>query len=78
LDPGYLAPGKFVLASTKDHAHRLYLGQGIYGEVTLVFQGGKWLPQEWTYPNYRRGDYHDFLTRCRQRYLQSLREGPRA
>lgn len=78
LDPGYLAPGKFVLASTKDHAHRLYLGQGIYGEVTLVYQAGVWLPREWTYPNYRRRDYHDFLSRCRQRLLEHLREGHRA
>lgn len=78
LDPGYLAPGKFALASTKDHAHRLYLGRGIYGEVTLVYQGGKWLPREWTYPNYQRADYHEFLTRCRQRFLERLREGPRA
>ena len=25
LDPGYLTPAKLVLASTKDHAHRIYL-----------------------------------------------------
>jgi hypothetical protein len=26
LDPGYIGLGKLVLASTKDHAHRIYLG----------------------------------------------------
>src|SRR5262249_25952131 len=25
LDPGYIMPGKLVLASTKDHAHRIYV-----------------------------------------------------
>ena len=27
LDPGYLTPAKLVLASTKDHAHRIYLAR---------------------------------------------------
>ena len=76
LDPGYLMRGKFVLASTKDHSHRLYLGRGIFGEVTLGFQGGEWMPRDWTYPNYRRADYHQFLTRCRQQLIERLREVP--
>ena len=38
LDPGYITLAKLVLASTKDHAHRIYLGQGIFAEVTLLFQ----------------------------------------
>lgn len=37
LDPGYLEPSKLVLASTKNFSHRIYLNQGIYGEVTLLF-----------------------------------------
>ncbi|MDH5202286.1 MAG: DUF4416 family protein, partial [Nitrospirota bacterium] len=40
LDPGYLTLSKIVLASTKNYAHRIYLGKGIYGEVTLIFQNG--------------------------------------
>jgi hypothetical protein len=65
LDPGYLTPAKLVLASTKDHSHRLYLGQGIFGEVTLYYSKGQWQSRPWTYPNYRRADYHAFLTSCR-------------
>jgi Domain of unknown function (DUF4416) len=66
LDPGYITPAKLVLASTKDHAHRLYLADGIYAEVTLAYRGGRWEPQPWTYPDYRRADYQEFLTRCRE------------
>src|SRR5262249_41660886 len=40
LDPGYLALGKFVLATTKDQAHRLYLRDGVFAEVTLQYQDG--------------------------------------
>ena len=66
LDPGYLTPAKLVLASTKDHAHRIYLRDGIFAEVTLVFRHRKWQPLEWTYPDYRRDDYQQFFTQCRE------------
>ena len=32
--------GKFMLATTKDQAHRIDLRDGIYAEVTLRFQAG--------------------------------------
>lgn len=70
LDPGYLTEAKLVLATTKDRDHRLYLDRGIYAECTLFFQGGIWRPREWTYPDYRRSDYHQFFVRCRD-YLRS-------
>ncbi|MFO0789468.1 MAG: DUF4416 family protein [Pirellulales bacterium] len=69
LDPGYITPAKLVLASTKDHAHRIYLAEGIYAEVTLAYRGRRWRPLDWTYPDYRRDDYQEFFTACRERAL---------
>jgi hypothetical protein len=69
LDPGYITPAKLVLASTKDHAHRIYLRDGIYAEVTLAYRGRKWQPNEWTYPDYRRDDFQRFFTECRELLL---------
>lgn len=66
LDPGYITMAKLVLASTKDHAHRLYLAEGIYAEFTLQYRGGAWQPCEWTYPDYRREDFQRFFTECRE------------
>ena len=74
LDPGYITPAKLVLASTKDHAHRLYLHSGIYAEVTLAYRQRQWQPLEWTYPDYRRADYQAFFTACRE-YLLAHRGG---
>ncbi len=65
LDPGYLTLAKLVLASTKDHAHRIYLHSGIYAEVTLHFQDGQWKNRPWTFPDYRREDYQYFFRQCR-------------
>jgi hypothetical protein len=73
LDPGYMTLGKLVLASTKDHAHRIYLQRGIFAEVTLYYQDRAWRHREWTFPDYRRADYHQFFDRCRE-YLRSRRE----
>lgn len=73
IDPGYLTEAKLVLGTTKDRDHRLYLDRGIYAENTLFFQRGEWRARDWTYPDYRRSDYHEFFTRCRD-YLR-LRYG---
>jgi hypothetical protein len=65
LDPGYLTSAKVVLSSTKDHAHRIYVGQGMYAEITLFYRHGAWQSHEFTFPDYRRPDYHAFFTACR-------------
>lgn len=72
LDPGYINEGKLVLASTKDHVHRIYMRDGIYAEVTLHFRAGSWQSSPWTYPDYQREDFQAFFTQCRER-LKALR-----
>ncbi|GIX46947.1 MAG: hypothetical protein KatS3mg131_1158 [Candidatus Tectimicrobiota bacterium] len=74
LDPGYLSLAKVVLASTKDHAHRLYLGAGIYAEVTLSYRQRRYRPWPWTYPDYRLPVTLAFFHRLRERYRQRLRQ----
>jgi hypothetical protein len=75
LDPGYITPAKLVLASTKDHAHRIYLRDGIHAEVTLTYRQRRWQPLDWTYPDYRREDYHRFFNECRNWVLNCGRPG---
>jgi hypothetical protein len=74
IDPGYLSLNKLVLATTKDHAHRLYLGQGIYGEVTLSYQRGHFRAWPWTYPDYGSERYCLLFEDLRARYRLQLRE----
>jgi hypothetical protein len=57
LDPGYLTPAKIVLASTKDYSHRIYLKDGIYAEVTLIFKKGQFIPHINTYKDYQDEKY---------------------
>lgn len=72
LDPGLLALGKFQLASTKDNSHRIYLGDGIFAEVTLRYRHGAFEPWPWTYADYRLPCVHDFLQAAREFYRQRL------
>ena len=65
LDPGYLTLSKLVLASTKNHAHRVYLRDGIYGEVTLFFRDGRYRAWPWTYPDYASEQLTGFFRRVR-------------
>jgi hypothetical protein len=77
LDPGILSQGKFMLATTKDQAHRVYLQGGIYAEVTLRFQSHAYHPNPWTYADYREPALLDFLNEARDYYRQRLREETR-
>lgn len=73
LDPGYLDGSKLVLATTKNLAHRLYLAQGIYAEVTLTYRSGQWQKLPWTFPDYGGGRYFSFFGVVRERHLLSRR-----
>jgi len=73
LDPGLIEPSKLVLATTKNYSHRIYLGDKMYAEVTLVFDKGNWRPLPYTYPDYHRQEYFDFFSQVRDRLVQQLR-----
>ncbi|MBI4680026.1 MAG: DUF4416 family protein [Nitrospirae bacterium] len=68
LDPGYLDSAKVVLVSTKDFSHRIYLGRGIYGEVTLVYSGKNYQTFPYTYPDFRTQEYFDIFKKARDMY----------
>jgi hypothetical protein len=73
LDPGILTLGKFLLATTKDQAHRVYLRDGIFAEVTLRFHAGAFEPWPWTYADYRQPAVLEFLCQARDDYRRRLR-----
>ena len=73
MDPGYISLTKLVLASTKNHWHRIYIGLGIYAEATLPYIKGDFRPQEWTYPDYRIPEHLAFFRTARERYRLQLR-----
>jgi hypothetical protein len=75
LDPGYMTLGQFFLATTKNQRHRVYVGSGIFMEVTLYFEGGKFHPFEWTYPDYQSPAYLAWLNKARERLAYQMTTG---
>lgn len=65
IDPGLVSLNNIVLASTKNYTHRIYLGKGIYAEVTLIYKQGQFRPLEWTYPDYQEKTALRFFTEAR-------------
>jgi hypothetical protein len=76
LDPGYLEAAKLILATTKNFSHRIYLGEGIYGDVQLFWRNGRFQVNPWTYPDYQDELARDFFTRARERYLKNRGDVP--
>jgi len=74
IDPGLLTLGKFMLATTKDQAHRIYIGKGVFAEVTLRFEQGSYVPWPWTYADYRQPCVLEFMNQTRVYYRQRLSE----
>jgi hypothetical protein len=73
LDPGIIEPSKLVLATTKNYSHRIYIGNKMYAEVTLIFDKGRWQPLDHTYPDYKQQSYFDFFEKVRIRLLEQLK-----
>lgn len=74
IDPGILTLNNFILATTKNYAHRIYLGKGIYAEVTLIYKNKKFNNLPWTYPDYQTDFFHNFLLKVRKIYIEDLKK----
>jgi hypothetical protein len=61
IDPGLLSQERFILATGKNFTHRVYLRDGIYADLTLIYQKGAYRPLPWTYPDYREPEFLHYL-----------------
>ena len=75
LDPGLLQLGKFLLATTKDQSHRIYLRDNIFAEVTLRYQREGFDPWPWTYADYQEPAVRSFLNEARALLYQKIQAG---
>ena len=72
IDPGYIEKAKFILVTTKNYSHRIYLGSGIFADLQYRMKDGKFQVHEWTYPDYRQKKIINFFNQTRSTYLVQL------
>ena len=75
IDPGYLCLQHVVLATTKGYAHRPYLRDGIYADLTLLYRDKSFQPLEWTYPDYKQEGILRLFNQMREKYRADLKKG---
>lgn len=69
LDPGILTEERLILASGKNFTHRIYLRDGIYADLTLIYQKGGYRALPWTYADYREPMLLHFLKALKRKLL---------
>ena len=77
LDPGYLDLHKVVLLSGKEGPQKIYLGGGIWADLNLIRNAGRFEALPRTFPDLRESRYHSFFERVRENLkldLKSIRK----
>jgi len=65
IDVGFISLENFILATTKNYSHRVFIGQNIYADLTYQFKNGVYVPLPWCYPDYQDEEKINFLNWCR-------------
>lgn len=74
IDIGFISLENFILATTKNYSHRVFIGQNIFADLTYQFMNGSFEPLPWCYPDYRDEEKLSFMNWCRSFLLmQSAR-----
>ncbi len=71
-DTGLLTTESFFLATSKSYAHRFYLGESLFSELTLYRENEKWMNLPWTYQDYLHSQKLEFLSWGRSFLLEKL------
>lgn len=74
IDPGYIDYMKVVLASAKYGPHKIYLKNGIYADLTLIYSKGIFHSFHWTFPDFKNDLYSKELLEIRNIYKKQSKQ----
>ena len=72
IDPGMISLENVLLASGKNYGHRVYILDGVFFELELIFTKDNFQKLPWTYPDYKTLEVLDFFKRMRAHLKQLL------
>jgi hypothetical protein len=73
IDPGYISSAHLILATGKGYAHRPYLRDGIYADLTLMYYEKFFQTLPWTYPDYAEQETREMFNRLRAKYIAQVK-----
>ncbi len=74
VDPGFVDESQLILLSHKRRGARVYLAEGVYAEIELLYVYGAFRPLYWTYRDYRHPEVRKFFERVRKEYLRERKQ----
>ena len=74
IDPGFVSEANVILATTKNHYHRIPLQEGVYAHMEYTIRKKKVVPLEWTYPDFKKKEYMNFFNRLISLYKQQVQQ----
>jgi hypothetical protein len=61
IDPGFISDANVIIATCKNHYHRVPLRQGIYAHLEYVLKNKQLHCLPWTYPDFQSAAYLDYF-----------------
>lgn len=77
LDPGYLSDANVIIATSKNHYHRVPLNNGIYAHLEYVLKNKQLTFLPWTYPDFQTESYLAFFRQLFILFKQNSRNSGR-
>lgn len=71
IDPGMITLENVLLTSGKNYGHRVYILDGVFYELELIYTKNKFEKLPWTYPDYQTLEVLEFFKSMRA-HLQQL------
>ena len=68
LDPGILTPDNLLMASHREYNHRVYLRDGVFAQVELIWSQGQYMRLPWTNADFCDGEAVEFFHRIRETF----------
>jgi len=68
IDPGILTPENLVMASHREYNNRLYLRDGVYAQIELIWANHQFCRLPWTNPDFCEGEAVEFFLRVRESF----------
>jgi hypothetical protein len=68
IDPGVVTPDNVIMSSHREFNHRIYLANGVFAEMQLIWGKGMYLRLPWTSKDFTHAEAVDFFHRVRQSF----------